>query len=107
MKGEGKDAKAPAGPVNHTCPVNGGNIDAKYVASVQGKTIGFCSRLCYNKFLANPSLYLPNVPGFEGKKTEEKKAVPPLEVPPVSNIVLMMPKPPVPHPPATPHWPAP
>jgi YHS domain-containing protein len=74
VKGEGKDAKAPAGPVNTTCPVNGQGIDAKYVASVHGKLVGFCSRLCYNKFLSNPSLYLPNVPGFETKKPEEKKA---------------------------------
>src|SRR5438105_5508194 len=70
-KPEGKEAKA--GPVNNTCPVNGGGIDAKYVVSVQGKTIAFCSRLCYNKFLSNMNLYLPNVPGFETKKTEEKK----------------------------------
>jgi YHS domain-containing protein len=69
VKGEAKAA----GPVNTTCPVNGQNIDPKYVASVQGKSIGFCSRLCYNKFLSNPSLYLPNVPGFDHKKAEEKK----------------------------------
>lgn len=65
-------AKAPAGPVNQSCPVNGDGIDAKYAVSVQGKLIAFCSRICYNKFVSNMSAYLPNVPGF-AKKPEEKK----------------------------------
>jgi len=73
LKAPAKEGAKPAGPVNQTCPVNGGNLDPKYVASVQGKTIGFCSRLCYNKFISNMSQYLPNVPGFEGKKKEETK----------------------------------
>jgi hypothetical protein len=64
----------PAGPVNQKCPVNDAGIDPKYVVAVQGKTIAFCSRICYNKFVGNMSLYLPNVPGFEVKKPEEKKA---------------------------------
>lgn len=65
--------KKPAGPVNQNCPVNAAGIDPKYVVVVQGKTIAFCSRLCYNKFVGNMSLYLPNVPGFEGKKKAEEK----------------------------------
>jgi hypothetical protein len=38
--------------------------------------IAFCSRICYNKFVANIGTYLPNVPGFAKKeeKKEEKKA---------------------------------
>ena len=72
-KPEGKDAKAPAGPVNTNCPVDSNGINAKYVVSVQGKVIAFCNRACYNKFVANMNLYLPNVPGFETKKAEDKK----------------------------------
>lgn len=63
--------KAPAGPVNSSCPVNGEGIDAKYQVAVQGKAIAFCSRICYNKFVSNMGTYLPNVPGFA--KKEEKK----------------------------------
>jgi len=73
-KPAGKEAKAPAGPVNTNCPVDSNGINPKYVVSVQGKVIAFCNRACYNKFLANMSLYLPNVPGFETKKAEDKKA---------------------------------
>lgn len=67
-----QDKKPPA-PVNQTCPVNAAGLDPKYTVVVQGKLIGFCSRLCYNKFVGNMSLYLPNVPGFEGKKKAEDK----------------------------------
>ena len=73
MKGDGKEAPKPAGPVNSNCPVDGNGINAKYVVSVQGKVIAFCNRACYNKFVANMSLYLPNVPGFETKKADDKK----------------------------------
>jgi YHS domain-containing protein len=66
-------AKAPAGPVNQSCPVNGEGVDPKYSIVVQGKVIAFCSRICNNKFVSNMATYLPNVPGFE-KKAPEKKA---------------------------------
>jgi YHS domain-containing protein len=66
------EAKA-AGPVNTNCPVDSNGVNSKYVVSVQGKVIAFCNRSCYNKFIANMALYLPNVPGFETKKAEDKK----------------------------------
>ena len=52
QKKEKLAAVMPTGPVNETCPIMGGDVNAKVTTQWKGKTVGFCCKPCIAKWNA-------------------------------------------------------
>lgn len=56
-------APADSGPINTTCPVTTDEeIDPRFTAVYNGRTIGFCCRRCRTKFERDPEAYVAQIP---------------------------------------------
>ncbi len=61
-----------AEPINTICPVTTDKVaDPAITATYQGQTIAFCSKLCFQKFNANPEAYLSAI--SEVKSVDQKE----------------------------------
>jgi YHS domain-containing protein len=60
-KVDAKGAAASATPVNTKCPLSAEDVDAKFTAVFEGKTIGFCCDECQGKFKKDPKKYVDKI----------------------------------------------
>lgn len=61
-------------PVNGKCPVTGKPVKPAYVASHEGRTIGFCCEKCLAQFTAEPAKFADKVVEGDGEEKAEKKS---------------------------------
>jgi len=59
---EADDTTSADQPVNDKCPVSGADINAGFVSTFDGKTIGFCCEKCKAKFDAEPTKFAAKLP---------------------------------------------